>query len=75
MVSPSRSAVFSFISAFLLISGCASKDPYMVSDSGYQSPCPGELTPACFEYIGKKMRCYCSTRDGLREILEPREPY
>lgn len=71
MVLSSRSALFPVISAFLLISGCASKDSHLVSDSAYQSPCPGSLTPACYEYMGKKMRCFCSTRDGLREIFEP----
>ena len=72
---PSRRAVFSLLSAFLLMTGCASKDANMVSDNGSVSPCPNGLTLACYEYMGKPTRCYCSTRDGLREILEPREPY
>ena len=75
MVISPRCALITVISAFLLISGCASKDSHLVGDAGYQSPCPRNLTPACYEYMGKKLRCYCSTRDGLREIFEPREPY
>jgi len=71
MVVSSRRSAASLLSALVLISACASKDPYRVSDDGYQSPCPDGLTPTCYEYIGKKMRCYCGTRDGLREILDP----
>ena len=75
MVAPTRIALYSMLSAFLLTCGCAGKDPYKVGDSGFESPCPDGLTLACYEYMGKSKRCHCSTRDGLSEILEPREPY
>ena len=45
--------------------------PPVLSDSGHRSPCPDDLTPACYEYMGKATRCFCSSREGLREILEP----
>jgi hypothetical protein len=59
------------LSALLLAAGCASKDPYLVSDNARSSPCPPDLTYSCVEYLGKKLRCYCANRDELREVLEP----
>lgn len=65
------SAVATSISAVLLLAGCASKDPHLVSDTAFQSPCDEDMTYSCVEYLGRKLRCYCVSRDELREILEP----
>jgi len=59
------------ILAAMLATGCASNDPQLVTDSTSRSPCPGDMTPLCIEYVGKRLRCYCSTKDGLKEILDP----
>lgn len=57
--------------AAMLVAGCASNDPALLTDNASRSPCPGDMTPLCVEYVGKRLRCYCSTKDGLKEILEP----
>jgi hypothetical protein len=64
-----RSALF--LAAPLLVAACATENPYVLGNSRDHSPCPDDLTLACTEYVGKKTRCYCASRDGLREILEP----
>ena len=61
--------------ATVLLAGCASSPGNLAVANQPPNPCPSDLTPACYEYIGKKMRCYCSSRDGLRDILEPTEPH
>lgn len=71
MVYPARKALLSLPAVLALAAGCASNKPTMVGDTSYRSPCPSDLTPACFEYLGKKLSCHCASRDGLREILEP----
>jgi len=71
MVHPARKLLLSLSVVLALAAGCASKKPPMVGDTGDQSPCPSDLTPACFEYLGKKISCHCASRDGLRQILEP----
>jgi hypothetical protein len=71
MVYPPRKAFPLLFVVSALAAGCASNKPAMVGDAGYRSPCPSDLTPACFEYLGKKLSCHCASRDGLREILEP----
>ena len=59
------------LAAVLLLAGCAAKNPYLVGDAAVSSPCPDDMTYSCTEYLGKKMRCDCLSRDELREILEP----
>jgi len=55
----------------VLAGGSATKDPYLLSDNQTRPPCPSDLTYSCVEYLGKKMRCFCASRDELRGILEP----
>jgi len=59
----------------LAVAGCASGPPPMPAATAQASPCPHDLTPACYEYIGKTKRCFCSSRDGLKRILEPDAEY
>lgn len=67
----SHQAMFTSMLATMLVAGCASQDPQLITDNAYRSPCPGDMTPLCVEYAGQRLRCYCSTKDGLKEILEP----
>jgi hypothetical protein len=70
MDSNARTATLLIVSALLLAAGCATDSPPIQSDARYASLCPGDQTPSCVEYLGKAMRCQCSTREGLQEILE-----
>ena len=54
----------------LLTAGCASQDPYGVA-AVPPDPCPSGMKPLCVEYVGKRLRCYCSTGEELKEILDP----
>ena len=71
MAVPLKIAIPALLAALSAAAGCASGKPPVLSDSGHRSPCPDDLTPACYEYMGKATRCFCSSREGLREILEP----
>jgi hypothetical protein len=70
MVCNAQTATLLIVSALLLLSACATDAPPLLRDARYASLCPGDQTPSCVEYLGKPMRCQCSSRDGLREILE-----
>jgi hypothetical protein len=70
MIVYPRTGILTLMSALLLTAGCATDSPPMLSNARYASLCPGNQTPSCVEYLGKTMRCQCSTRDGLQEILE-----
>lgn len=71
MASSTRKVLLSLAAALTLAAACASKKPPMVSDTGYQSPCPSDRTPTCFDHLGKKTSCHCASREDLRKILEP----
>ena len=56
----------------LLASGCASQG----DTGGAREACPSGLTVYCETYHGKPQRCFCASRDDLKDVLEPRqEPY
>lgn len=57
--------------AFFL-TACASQNG---RDEG-AAACPSGLTVYCETYHGKPQRCFCASRDDLKDVLEPRqEPY
>ncbi len=61
----------SSLAVLLLMSGCASSGSASPETSAQHALCPPDLTPSCIEYNGQKLRCSCSSREDLREILEP----
>jgi hypothetical protein len=71
MALPAHKVILSLSAVLMLTAGCASKKPPMVGGTGYQSPCPPDLTQTCFEYLGKKQSCRCASRDAMEEVLEP----
>lgn len=59
------------LSATLLVGACATQ-----GEADGQSACPSGLTVYCETYHGKPQRCFCASRDDLKDVLEPRqEPY
>lgn len=42
-----------------------------MTDNAVHHRCPVHLTFSCVEYMGRTMRCTCSSRDSLESILEP----
>ena len=49
-------------------------DPTEIRDPGIEKraiQCAHDETLSCTEKMGKTVRCTCSSRDDLREILEP----
>ena len=64
-------ARIAIVSAALLVSGCATQ-------GGSREPeaCPPGMSVYCETYLGKPQRCFCATREDLRDVLEPvQEPY
>ena len=60
----------SIIVSAVLFCGCA--------DPGPTKPdaCPPGMSVYCETYLGKPQRCFCATREDLRDVLEPvQEPY
>lgn len=61
----------------LIITGCAGSrygdaEGHMDSREKLQQlSCPGDMTTACVQRIGKTTRCSCSRRDDLEALLEP----
>jgi hypothetical protein len=56
-----------------LLAACAS-DPAAIRDPGIDKrtiQCAHDETLSCVEKLGKTVSCTCSSRDDLREILEP----
>ena len=56
-----------------LVAACA-ENPSAIRDSGAEQralKCANHETLSCVEMMGKTVRCTCSSRDDLREILEP----
>jgi len=57
----------------VLIAACAD-NPSAIRDPGEDQralDCASHETLSCVEKMGKTVRCTCSSRDDLREILEP----
>jgi len=56
----------------LLAAGCSTTRAVSAGHTAAaRQLCPSNRTPACVEYLGKKLRCTCSTLDDLERILEP----
>jgi len=55
----------------VLFAGCASSGSTTTEADARKRLCPPGLTPSCVEYLGKKMRCFCGTKEDLREIFDP----
>ena len=59
----------------LLVSACAS-DPAEIRDPEIEERelrCAHDETLSCVEKMGKTVNCTCSSRDDLRDILEPNQ--
>lgn len=55
----------------LVLGACASQGEPQVA-----SACPSGLKVYCETYHGKPQRCFCASRDDLKDVFEPRqEPY
>ena len=60
----------SMIASTALACGCASQGP------AEPEVCPSGMSVYCETYLGKPQRCFCATREDLRDVLEPmQEPY
>ena len=60
----------SMTASALIVCGCASQGPRE------PEACPPGLSVYCETYLGKPQRCFCATREDLRDVLEPvQEPY
>lgn len=57
----------------LVLPACAAEKSRLVSDNQVRNLCPVHLTYSCVEYMGKRLRCTCSSRDSLEAILEPEQ--
>ena len=54
----------------VIVGGCASQGP------SEPEACPPGMSVYCETYLGKPQRCFCATREDLRDVLEPvQEPY
>jgi hypothetical protein len=56
-----------------IIAACA-ENPSAIRDADEKKSalrCAGHETLSCIEKLGKTVRCSCSSRDDLREIMEP----
>lgn len=61
---------FPVIAWAALFGGCASQGP------SEPEACPSGMSVYCETYLGKPQRCFCATREDLRDVLEPvQEPY
>ena len=61
------------LGAFLLLSACAS-EPTDTSHTEIDKSairCAHDETLSCVEKMGKTVSCTCSSREDLRDILEP----
>jgi hypothetical protein len=58
----------------VFVTGCADQREPMDSPSpaDLQRLCPAGTTLVCFERLHKPVRCFCSDRSTVEEMLEPR---
>jgi starvation-inducible outer membrane lipoprotein len=62
--------------ALLAILAACAENPSAIRDPGEEQRairCASHETLSCIEKMGKVVNCRCSSRDDLREILEPDE--
>ena len=69
-----RSGLFAS-AALLWLAACASETAEIREPGAEKSElkCAHDETLSCVEKVGKRVSCTCSSRDDLREILEPNQ--